>query len=103
RRAVVVEYTPWRLAVREPTADAITVTNHFLHPDTARREAIAPGSLARMQRLDLLSCQLDGRESAMQCLLDTLQPAEAPTVDFRIYNPCTIYSVLFEPAEGRVW
>ncbi|HEY3115556.1 MAG TPA: C45 family peptidase [Chloroflexota bacterium] len=104
RRAVVVEFTPWKLSVREPTGNSIATTNHFQHSDTARASHyISPGSLARMQRLDHLASELEGREAAMECLLDTMKPADPQAADFPIYNACTIYSVLFEPARGRLW
>lgn len=104
-RAVVVEFTPWDFVVREGADGAIAATNHFLHPDTAPLAAryVLPDSTARLARLQQISSQLSGPDEAGQCLLDLEPSAVEAGNSWTIYNSCTIYSVIFAPAQGRLW
>lgn len=109
RSAAVVEYTPWLLAVREPEDGFIATTNHFVHPDMARRYAQFErlSSADRFARLGDLSSSdgIAGADltAAGQLLLDTEIRSPEANEYCTIFNPCTIYSTLFAPARKGMW
>jgi hypothetical protein len=109
RSAAVVEYTPWRLAVRAPEDGFIATTNHFVHQDMARRYARYEhlSSTDRFARLkDLGSSDgLVGADltAAGRLLLDTQMRSPDANEYCTIFNPCTIYSTLFAPGRKRMW
>jgi len=109
RSAAVVEYTPWRMAIRRPENGWISTTNHFVDPEMARRYAQFEvlSSTDRLARLGDM-CSSDGLTrgdliSARRYLLDT--EIRSPNADeyCTIFNPCTIYSTLFAPQSRRMW
>ncbi len=109
RSAAVVEYTPWRFAVRRPENGWIATTNHFTHPEMTKRYARfeALSSTDRLGRLGDL-CSSDGLatgevSAAGQFLLDTETRSPDANEYCTIFNPCTIYSTLFAPAQKRLW
>ena len=111
RTAVVVEYTPWRMAVRRPENGWITATNHFVDPAMARRYARFEvlSSTDRMARLgDMCSCSCGdvGAEDlpgVARYLLDAEIRSPNANEYCTIFNPCTIYSTLFAPLRRRMW
>ncbi len=107
--AVVVEYTPWRFAVRGPKDGWLATTNHFVDPEMTRRYARFEllSSTDRLARLgDLCACDgmADGDLTAAgRLLLDTEIQSPNANEYCTIFNPCTIYSTLFAPARKRMW
>ena len=109
RSATVVEFTPWRLAVRRPEDGWVTATNHFVDPLMARRygQYEVVSSTDRLARLGDLCARgdLGGDDlvGAGRLLLDT--EIRSPTANeyCTVFNPCTIYSTLFAPARKRMW
>jgi Acyl-coenzyme A:6-aminopenicillanic acid acyl-transferase len=107
--AAVVEYTPWRFAVRRPKAGWLATTNHFVDPEMTRRYARFEllSSTDRLARL----CDLCGGDgiaggdltAAGQLLLDTEIRSPDANEYCTIFNPCTIYSTLFAPMRNRMW
>jgi Acyl-coenzyme A:6-aminopenicillanic acid acyl-transferase len=107
--AAVVEYTPWRLAVRTPEDGFIATTNHFVHGDMARRYA----SYERLSSTDRFARLRDLRSSdglaradltaAGKLLLDTEIRSPDANEYCTIFHPCTIYSTLFAPLRRRMW
>ena len=106
--AAVVEYTPWRFAVRQAEDDWIATTNHFNHPEMARHHAQATflSSTERLGRIGTL-CSADAMpardaDAVGRVLLDReLTNAEANEY-CTVWNPCTIYSTVFEPAQHQL-
>lgn len=109
RSAAVVEYTPWRFAVRRPKDGWLATTNHFVDPEMTRRYARFEllSSTDRLARLgDLCACDgmADGDLTAAgRLLLDTEIRSPEANEYCTIFNPCTIYSTLFAPARKRMW
>lgn len=104
--ARVVEYTPWRLEVREPEGDAIGVTNHFVHPAMVRAQAkiILFSSQERLARLgDLCVGPVADPQAAGEVLLDREVRRPEANEFCTIQNPYTIYSAVFAPTHGRLW
>jgi hypothetical protein len=107
--AVVVEYTPWRLAIRRPQDGWVAATNHFNHPDMVRYHAnlIRMSSRERLARLGELCGDCAGTAEGAEILGQFLLDQECHNPDSNDYctvlNPCTIYSTLFAPAQGRLW
>ena len=109
RSAAVVEFTPWRIAVRRPANGWISTTNHFVDPELARRYAQFEmlSSTDRLARLGEM-CSADGLVSgdlttAGRFLLDTEIRSPGAHEYCTIFNPCTIYSTLFAPQRKRMW
>jgi predicted choloylglycine hydrolase len=108
-RAAVVEYTPWRFAVRSPEDGWIATTNHFNHPEMVRRYANTTflSSTERLERLgELCGCHaapVGEVGEAAQFLLDRRVRAGEANEYCAVWNPCTIYSTVFEPARRRMW
>ncbi len=106
RTARVFELTSRQLAVRSPTNGVIVQTNHFLTPALAADQVglatcSSPQRLARLEAL-LATGPVDvARAQAIlsdqQCLDDE------ECLWSRVLNAGTIYSTVFEPAQGRVW
>jgi hypothetical protein len=109
RAAAVVEYTPWRLAVRRPEHGWLATTNHFVDPAMAQRYAQFEvlSSTDRFARLgDLCSADSLGQgdpTTARQVLLDTETRSADANEYCTVFNPCTIYSTLFAPESKRMW
>jgi hypothetical protein len=107
--AAVVEYTPWRLAVRRPTEGWIASTNHFVHPRMARYHGpyAHQSSSERFERLaDLCGGGPEGpvsADEAQQFLADVTRRTPDSTEYCSVSNPCTVYSTVFAPAQGRMW
>ncbi|MBI4212759.1 MAG: hypothetical protein HY534_00450 [Chloroflexi bacterium] len=105
-RAVVVEYTPWEFAIREPDRGRICTTNHFVAPRLERRNRSGvPGSSAeRMARLGELCVSASAEvESAGEFLVDTALRNPEANEYCAVQNPCTIYGVVFAPDESCLW
>jgi hypothetical protein len=106
-RAAVVEYTPWRFAVRSPEDGWIATTNHFNHPEMVRHYANTTflSSTERLGRLGELCDAAPVGEvgEAAQFLLDRQRRAAEANEYCTVWNPCTIYSTIFEPARRRMW
>jgi hypothetical protein len=107
--AAVVEFTPWRLAVRRPENGWLATTNHFVDPEMTRRYARfeLPSSTDRLARLGDL-CSRDGMAdgdltAAGRLLLDTQLRGADANEHCAVFNPCTIYSTLFAPTRKRMW
>jgi len=106
-RAAVVEYTPWRFAVRPVEDGWIAATNHFVHPHMTKHHANLAwrSSIERLARLNELSLGRDS--SSAEDLAGFLVDVQRRTADADEYctvcNPCTVYSVLFEPCRGSAW
>ncbi len=109
RAAAVVEFTARRLAVRHPEHDWIVATNHFAHPDLAPRSTKAPffSSSQRFMRLHDLcrSAVPNGFDAARarEFLTDITRWSPDANEYCTILNPCTVYSTVFAPSEGRMW
>ena len=107
--AAVVEFTPSRLAVRRPRDGWIATTNHFTHPAMIGHHAptVFQSTTERLARLsDLCACGLDAAErpeNLTRFLLDQQRLNVDSTEYCTVWNPCTIYSTVFAPAEGRMW
>ncbi len=107
--AAVIEYTPQRSAVRRPRDGWIAATNHFNHPEMARRHPRQAflSSTERLARLGEL-CGSDGactKEVAGMCdfLIDVKRRTPEATEYCTVHNPCTVYSTLFAPRQRRLW
>lgn len=107
--ATVVEFTPSRLAVRRPHDGWIATTNHFNHPSMVGHHApsVFQSTTERLARLsDLCANEPDPAErpeSLTRFLLDVQRLSADSTEYCTVWNPCTIYSTVFAPAEGRLW
>ncbi len=106
RDARVLELTSRQVAARAPTNGVVATTNHFQSP-ALQAEQVGLVGQRSLQRLDRLAHLLaDGpvdvaRASAAlsdDCCLDPTEPLWA-----RLYNAGTVYSTVFEPAQGRLW
>jgi hypothetical protein len=107
--AVVVEYTPRRMAVRQPEAGWIAATNHFNHPDMLRHDGrqAFQSSTERFARLGQL-CSSDGACTSeapdFGCFLTDLETRFPDANEYcTVHNPCTVYSTLFAPAQRTMW
>ncbi|MBM2810026.1 MAG: penicillin acylase-like amidase [Chloroflexi bacterium] len=107
-KAAVVEFTPWRFAVRRPEGGWIATTNHFNHPSMLHHGGQVFGSSTdRLARLgELCDCQepipseIGG---AASFLIDAERPSAEANEYCSVWNPCTIYSTYFAPAKRRMW
>jgi hypothetical protein len=108
-QAAVVEFTPSRLVVRRPQDGWIATTNHFNHPAMVGHHAgsVFQSTTERLARLgELCAADLDAGErpeSLTRFLLDVQRLNTDSTEYCTVWNPCTIYSTVFAPAEGRLW
>jgi hypothetical protein len=106
--AAAVEFTPWKLAVRPARDGWVVSTNHFNHPDMAGSHGPYPvqNSAERFGRLsELCGAPADGTSGAehvRRLLTDVVRRPEANDYGV-VWNPCTVYSVLFAPVQGRLW
>jgi hypothetical protein len=107
--AAIVEYTPWRFAVRRARDGFVAATNHFNHPDMLRHHSnlVFQSSAERLARLgeiegDLGSRRLDA-EGVAAMLVDTERRCAEANEYCTVLNPCTLYSVVFEPSQCRLW
>jgi hypothetical protein len=106
RDARVYELNSRRLATREPTAGTLATTNHFQIPALAADQTglITVSSEPRLARVEeILADGPIGREEAMAILSDDRCLSETECLWSRLLNAGTIYSTVFEPAEGRIW
>jgi hypothetical protein len=108
-KAVVVEYTPRRMAVRVPQDGWIAATNHFNHPDMLRHDAkqAFQSSTERFARLGEL-CSSEGacasEPADLGCFLTDLETRFPDASEYcTVHNPCTVYSTLFAPARRTMW
>ncbi|MSQ23102.1 MAG: hypothetical protein EXR58_00900 [Chloroflexi bacterium] len=105
QRACVVEFTPWRIVVREAADNWIAATNHFVDPSMARYNSggVPFGSSERSERLGELCCgPAVGPAGARDFLVDTVLRRPDANDYCAVQNPCTIYSVMFEPSQGTL-
>ncbi|MPZ15871.1 MAG: hypothetical protein GEU73_15855 [Chloroflexi bacterium] len=105
----VVEFTPWRFAVRHAEDGWVGATNHFNAAELVRHHAnlAFPSSIERLARLEEL-CTVENRtdrdaRTLARLLVDTRTRSPALNEYCTIWNPCTIYSTLFAPAQRRLW
>jgi hypothetical protein len=105
--ARVVEFTPWRLSIREPVAGWIATTNHYVAPEMVRfhSQGVVFSSGERIGRLDDMraAAPLSGVTQAGEMLTD--QGLRVPEANeyCGVFNPCTIYSVVFAPGKKELW
>ncbi len=108
--AKLFEFTPDRLAVRQPRDGVLRATNHFQDAWMAERQVgwVIPNSNLRLSRLgDLFG---DGRASdeqfslaqAQEALIDTCSSGGESEWD-TIRNPGTIYSTVADPSRLILW
>lgn len=104
--ARLFQLAPGRLAIARPVDGHLVCTNHFLDPELRRRQrkAIRPHSLSRAERLACLceSTHVDPA-TAQSFLADTVRPSGATDEFAALANPGTLQSVVFCPAEDRMW
>ena len=105
-RALVAEFTPWDFVIREPDQGRICATNHFATPQLVDRNAKgAPfASVQRLERMGELcvSGSVDVEAAGAFLIDSTLRTADANEY-CALRNPCTIYSVVFEPSRNTLW
>lgn len=106
--AAVVEYTPWRIAVRGLQDGWLVATNHFSHPAMLGRNPRQryESSWDRSARLGELCNQRGvdvGPEDIRDFMMDTHLRRPDATEYCRVFNPCTVLSSLLVPEEGRLW
>jgi hypothetical protein len=105
--ARALEITPSHVAAWRPRDGIMAVTNHF--QDAALLEAqtlagwVYPNSVSRLERLHAVLPATPASIDAAQTLItDTTPPREGLTDWDLIVNPGTIYSTVFDPAEGGI-
>lgn len=105
--ARVVEFTPWNLTVRTPEGGWICTTNHFLSDQMVgfNGQGVVFSSGERLARLDELCAAgtLADSRAAGIILTDTALRVPEATEYCGVFNPCTIYSVVFAPRRGELW
>jgi hypothetical protein len=107
--AAVVEYTPWRMAVRRPQDGWLATTNHFNHPALVRHHAqlAFQSTTERHSRLSELCRACDPGSSQAgwpgEFLLDRELRSPEANEYCTVWNPCTIYSTYVEPRRRRMW
>lgn len=106
--AAVVEYTPWKLAVRGLQDGWLVATNHFSHPAMLGRNPRQryESSWDRSARLGELCSARGvgaGPEDVRDFMMDTHLRRPEATEYCRVFNPCTVLSTLFVPEEGQLW
>jgi hypothetical protein len=106
RDARVYELDSRRLATRGPMAGTIATTNHFQTPLLAgdQKGLMTVSSEPRLARVEeMLRDRPVDVSRAMGILSDDrcLSPTEC--LWSRLLNAGTIYSTVFEPADGRIW
>lgn len=106
--AAVVEYTPWRLAVRGLQDGWLVATNHFSHPAMLGRNPRQryESSWDRSARLGELCGERGagaGPEDVRDFMMDTHLRRPEATEYCRVFNPCTVLSSMFVPQEGQLW
>jgi len=105
--ARVVEFTPWQFSVREPEDGWICTTNHYVSPEMDRfhTHGVVFSSGERMARLDemcAVGTLADGKAAGAFLIDQGLRVPEANEY-CGVFNPCTIYSVVFAPTRGELW
>ncbi len=105
--AALFEITPGVVVEVPPEDGALVATNHFLSPALAARQQpyLQPHSVARWKRLRALCNRYRVTlKEALTFLADTGYEEEYATLaSARVANQGTAVSVLFQPAEMRLW
>ncbi|TAK27673.1 MAG: hypothetical protein EPO21_23720 [Chloroflexota bacterium] len=104
--ARLFQLAPGKIIVATPVDGRLVCTNHFLDPELRRRQShvIQPHSLTRAARLSEL-CRRAAVDpaTAQSFLADIARPSQAADEYAAVANPGTLQSVVFSPAEERLW
>src|SRR5579885_777608 len=106
RDARLFELTSRQLVARAPTNGVVAATNHFQAPALAQEQVglVTDNSLRRLARLDeLLAAGPIDRQRASAILTDERCLDDTACLWVRLLNLGTVYSTVFEPAQGRIW
>ncbi len=106
KNAALFEITRDSVEEVTPQDGLLVSTNHFLSPDLARRQRpyLLAHSLGRWERLrSLCDRQGVGVDEAAGFLADTVCEGRGEKALARVANEGTAVSVLFQPAEMKIW